>query len=89
MLNAEGCLVINLKLTLTKIVRIAIAEEFQQSCKDECSQNLSDLLDDTLSSDVKIATRDKTELRAHKVILRGIRCIIMLFHIFHNETSVN
>lgn len=72
--TSDGSLKIKLKLTLTNLSDISLhskAEEFQKASKDEVCQNLADLLDDKLSSDVKIRLKDNTELLAHKAILRG------------------
>lgn len=71
--NFDGSLKIKLKLTLTNLpdVYLYSKAEFQKTSRDEVCQNLADMLDDNLSSDVTIVTNDKTNLLAHKAILRG------------------
>ncbi len=71
--NSEGSLVIKLTFTLKGLpeIRTSIAKAFQKACKDEFTQNLVALLNDQISCDVKIVTKDQIELPAHKLILCG------------------
>lgn len=57
----------------------SITSKFGKLCKDEFSQNMLALMSDKKSSDIKFITKDKNEVVAHKLILRGNKIINYFF----------
>lgn len=72
--TSNGSVLHELKLTLKNIPFVGRSpkeEELRLACRSEFCQNMAALIDNKSSADVKILTKDKTEIFVHMAILRS------------------